>query len=177
MLILVGPSASGKTEVAQILINNYGMKRMVTYTTRPMRYGEENHVSYHFVTKEEFIALKDNDEFVETTIYNDNYYGTRKSDVTDGKIVILEPNGLKAFRKKMSDKIMSFYLVTNENTRLNRMLIRKDSLEYAKKRLENDRDAFMNIEGVDYYIENEEISLEELANKIYNIYVNKGEKK
>ena len=173
MLILVGPSASGKTEVAQILINNYGMQRMVTYTTRPMRYGEENHVSYHFVSKEEFLEIKQNDEFVETTVYNENYYGTRKSDVTDGKIVILEPNGLKAFKKEMKDSVMSFYLITTEATRLNRMLCRKDSLEYAKKRLENDKIAFENIEGVDHYIENEDISLEELGNKIYNIYVKK----
>ena len=82
MLILVGPSASGKTEVAQILISNYGMRRMVTYTTRAMRYGEENHVSYHFVSKEEFLKMKENNEFVETTVYNENYYGTKKSDVT-----------------------------------------------------------------------------------------------
>jgi len=96
-------------------------------------------------------------------------------DVTDDKIVILEPNGLKAFKNEMKDSVMSFYLITSEATRLNRMLCRKDSLEYAKKRLENDKIAFENIEGVDYYIENEDISLEELANKIYNIYVNKGE--
>ncbi len=174
MLILVGPSASGKTEVAQILISNYKMERMVTYTTRPMRYGEVNHVSYHFVTKEEFLKLKYNNEFVETTIYNDNYYGTRKKDITEDKIVILEPNGLKAFKNEMGDDVMSFYLITSEATRLNRMLCRKDSLEYAKKRLENDRLAFVNIDGVDHYIENEDISLEELANKIYNIY-KKGE--
>ena len=34
MLILVGPSASGKTEIANILINDYHMKKVVTYTTR-----------------------------------------------------------------------------------------------------------------------------------------------
>lgn len=177
MLILVGPSASGKTEVAQILINKFGMERMVTYTTRQMRYGEKNHISYHFVSKEKFLKIKENDEFVETTYYNNNYYGTKKTDVTNEKIVILEPNGLKVFKEQMPKEVKSFYLVTTSATRLNRMLCRKDSLENAKERLANDEIAFKNIEGVDYYIENEDISLEELANKIYNIYNNKGEEK
>ncbi len=174
MLILVGPSASGKTEVAQILIHDYGMERMVTYTTRPIRYGEINHVSYHFVSKEEFLKLKENDEFVETTIYNDNYYGTRKSDVSDEKIVILEPQGLKVFKEQMPNEVKSFYLVTDEATRFNRMIYRKDSIENARKRIENDKIAFDNIVGVDYYIDNQDITLDELAKKIYNIY-KKGE--
>lgn len=173
MLILVGPSASGKTEVAQILINDYGMERMVTYTTRPIRYGEINHISYHFVTEEEFLNLKKNDEFVETVVYNGNYYGTRRSDVTEGKIVILEPNGLKVFKETMPDDVTSFYLVTDEATRFNRMIYRKDSIENARKRIANDKIAFDNIVGVDYYIDNEDITLDQLAKKIYNIY--KGE--
>ena len=40
-------------------------------------------------------------------------------------------------------------------------------------RLLNDRIVFNNIEGVDYYIENEDGVLEVLAKKIYDIY--KGE--
>ena len=35
MLVLVGPSASGKTQIVQELIKNYNMKKLVTYTTRP----------------------------------------------------------------------------------------------------------------------------------------------
>ena len=166
MLILVGPSASGKTEVAQILINDYGMERMVTYTTRPIRYGEVNHVSYHFVSKEEFIQMKENNEFVETVLYNDNYYGTKKSDVTEGKIVILEPSGLKVFKEKMPKEVMSFYLVTDETTRFNRMIYRKDSIENARKRIQNDKEAFDNIVGVDHYIDNEDITLDELTEQI-----------
>ena len=76
MLILIGPSASGKTEVAKILISKYGMQRLVTYTTRKMRTGEIGGRDYHFVTVEEFLNLSEG-EFVETTFYNGNY-GSRK---------------------------------------------------------------------------------------------------
>ena len=92
MLILVGPSASGKTEIANILINDYHMKKVVTYTTRPMRVNEVAGVSYNFVTMDEFLKMKENDEFVETTFYNNNYYGTRKKDVSSEKIVVLDLN-------------------------------------------------------------------------------------
>lgn len=173
MMILVGPSASGKTEVAQVLIEKFDMEKMVTYTTRPMRVGEVNHVSYHFISKEEFLELKNNDEFVETALYNGNFYGTRKCDVKPQKIVILEPSGLKIFKEKMKDKVTSFYLIASENIRRGRMRRRQDSEEEINKRLINDRLVFNNVEGVDYYIDNEDININELAKKIYNIY--KGE--
>ena len=170
MLILVGPSASGKTEVANILINKYQMVRMITYTTRPIRVGEVDGVSYHFVTKDEFIKLKENDEFVETVFYNDNYYGTRKSDVKNNKIVILEPSGLNAFNQKMRNEVVSFYLNTNEVERINRMIYRKDKKEDIDKRIQNDRKVFKDVKDVDYIIDNENILLTDLAGKIYNIY-------
>lgn len=170
MLVLVGPSASGKTEVANILINNYGMVRMVTYTTRPMRVNEINGVSYHFVSVEEFMKLKDNDEFVETVEYNGNYYGTRKSDVEIDKIVILEPKGLHEFNNKMSDKIVSFYLEVSEVERINRMIYRQDKMEDIKKRIENDKEAFKDIDEVDFVISNEHITISELADRIYKLY-------
>lgn len=173
MMILIGPSASGKTEIAHILIDKFNMERMITYTTRPMRDGEVNHVSYHFVSKDEFLEMKKNNEFIETALYNNHYYGTKKSDVTDSKIVILEPSGLKAFKNVMGDRVKSFYLITSENIRKKRMIKRNDKEEDIIKRLLNDRIVFNNIEGVDYYIENEDGVLEKLAKKIYDIY--KGE--
>ena len=172
MLILVGPSASGKTEVANILISKYKMKRMVTYTTRPIRVNEVNGISYNFVSKDEFIDLKNNNEFVETVSYSNNYYGTRKKDVSFEKIVILEPNGLNSFKKEMPDDVTSFYLNTSEEIRKKRMFERKDNLIDIEKRINNDQIAFSNIikENIDYTINNENITLEELADKIYKLY-------
>ena len=170
MLVLVGPSASGKTEVANILINKYGMVRMVTYTTRPMRINEVNGISYHFVSVDEFMKLKDNDEFVETVEYNGNYYGTRKKDVSDDKIVILEPKGLIEFNNKMRDRIVSFYLEVSEVERINRMIYRQDNMEDIEKRIQNDKEAFKDIDDVDFTISNEHITLNDLATKIYKLY-------
>ena len=54
MLVIVGPSASGKTQMVQELIKKYKMEKLVTYTTRAMRVGEVNGKDYHFISVEEF---------------------------------------------------------------------------------------------------------------------------
>lgn len=172
MLVLIGPSASGKTEIARILIKKYKMIRMITYTTRPKRIGEINGVSYHFVSKDEFLKLRENDQFVETVCYNDNYYGTRKSDVGIDKIVILEPNGFFAFKEKMPNDIVSFYLDCCEETRRKRMRLRNDKEEDIDKRIIGDKKAFdFDHLLCDYVIENENGLLDELAEKIYKLYI------
>lgn len=173
MIVLVGPSASGKTEVANLLISKYQMRRMITYTTRLPRTGEIDGISYNFVSKEKFLEMKANDEFIETTLYNENYYGTCKNDIAYDKIVILEPNGFKAFKEKMPDKIVSFFLNTPEEVRENRMRARGDKEENISKRITNDRTSFNNIKGIDYILNNENITLEELTKKIYNMYKEK----
>ena len=59
MLVLVGPSASGKSAIVKCLESKYGIKKFITCTTRPMRVGEINGVDYFFMTKEEFAKFMD----------------------------------------------------------------------------------------------------------------------
>ena len=54
MLVLVGESASGKDYIKQTLIEEYGFKSMITYTSRPIREGEKQHSTYHFISEEDF---------------------------------------------------------------------------------------------------------------------------
>lgn len=174
MLLLIGPSASGKTEIANLLIKKYNMKKIVTCTTRTIRVGEIDKVHYNFLSKEEFNNLLDEDAFVETTTYNDNYYGTLKNDVADDKILILDPSGLNTFYRKMPNEVVSFYLETEEKIRKDRMIFRKDKEEDIEKRLNGDRTVFIkeNIDHIDYIIDSSYLTLDELADKIYHLYIN-----
>ena len=83
MIVLIGASASGKTEVAKTLIAKKGFSKIVTYTTREIRPSEVNGVDYHFVTKEKFLELKNDNFFLETTTYNNNFYGTPRAYVEE----------------------------------------------------------------------------------------------
>ncbi|MFH0993648.1 MAG: hypothetical protein V1761_04790, partial [bacterium] len=142
MLILLGPSASGKTESAKIMLNRYPISRVVTYTTRPKRVNEIDGFDYNFVTEEAFIALKGEDFFAETAIYNGYHYGTPLNQLRDDKLIILEPRGLESFMKLHVCTIVAIYLQTSESVRFERMRYRGDTREEAERRIESDRARF-----------------------------------
>ncbi|MGD9964787.1 MAG: guanylate kinase [Candidatus Izemoplasmatales bacterium] len=179
MLVLIGPSASGKTESAKIMINRYPISRVVTCTTRKKRINEIDGFDYHFLSKNKFNELKKADYFLETAIYNNNLYGTPKNELADDKFIILEPQGLKSFLEKSDCQIVAIFLKTKESTRIRRMKLRKDSPEEIKKRIKADREEFnlKNIQGLDLIIDTNEISLSKLADHIYFNYLEILEKK
>lgn len=173
MLVLTGPSASGKTEIVKILIDKYNLKKLVTYTTRPPRLGEVDGADYHFISVEEFLKLKEADEFIETTFYNNNYYGSRKSDISFEKVVILDPSGVNEFKNYLKEKIVIVYLNTPEQLRIERMRARGDASHLIERRIVNDRNTFTKqaYDHVDYIYKNEIIDLEVLTKQIYNEYL------
>ena len=54
-IVIVGPSASGKTELVNALIKKVpNSARLITMTTRPKRLNEEHEKDYFFVSRGEF---------------------------------------------------------------------------------------------------------------------------
>ena len=173
MLILVGASATGKTEIVKELVRKYGLIKMITYTTRPIRINEVNGVDYHFISKQDFLSKVENGEFVETVCYNDNYYGTLKKDVDDRKVVILEPSGLNNFYKNFSTGLVSILIETDKSIRHERMIRRGDKEENILKRLSNDDVIFnrSNMNQIDCVVQNNGNNLEEITDQIYKLYM------
>ena len=173
MIILIGPSASGKTEIAKKLISAFGYKKFVTTATRNKRVGEIDGVDYYFISVDEFKENLANNKFIETTIYNNNYYGSYKSEMSDNKVLIVEPNGLKAFQSLNDPHIISFFIDSSEDDRYERMIKRGDEINDIKRRLHNDRKLFYENIKTDFRIINKNKSLEELSNDINNLYLKK----
>lgn len=173
MIVLTGASASGKTEVAKLLNLKYNIKKVITHTTRNMRIGEKRNVDYHFVDKEKFLQMIEEDKFVEYITYNDNYYGTSKKEISDDKVVIVDPNGVKSFQNLKDDKIVFFRLIASDTTRFNRMLVRGDNLEMIKKRIANDKECFSdsNYNNIKYTIDTDKYTIEEVTDIIYSLYI------
>lgn len=172
MIILCGASASGKTEVAKLLMSKYGIKKVVTNTTRPIREGEVNDIDYHFTSKERFLELKEQDYFVETTEYNGNYYGCAKNEIGDNKCVILEPEGVGNFLKLNNPSIVTFALYASKKTRRERMTSRGDLNENIIKRLNEDEERFSitKLSFADYTIDTDDKEVEEIAILIKYLY-------
>ena len=173
MIVLAGASASGKTEVAKELAKKYGITKVITTTTRSMRVGETNGKDYFFVSKEKFELMLQEGRFVEHTLYNENLYGSTKDQIMPNRCVVIDPAGLRAYIALNDPTIVTFFLDSNEETRFKRMLLRGDKEEDAKKRVTHDRLAFRpeNIADVDFHINSETHSVEEVTDDVYNKYI------
>lgn len=174
MIILIGASASGKTEVAKKLISKHSFSKVVTYTTRAIRPTEKDGIDYHFVSMEQFIKLREEGFFLETAEYNKNFYGTPLNDIALNKVLIVEPNGYKAIKKLNDNTIISFYITDTEDNRRRHMLERGDDPVKVEERILNDRKefSFANIGTTNFVIDGGNKSITQLADEIYKKYIN-----
>ncbi|MCK5731938.1 MAG: guanylate kinase [Tenericutes bacterium] len=173
MLVLIGPSASGKTESAKIMINRYPISRVVTCTTRAKRINEIDGFDYHFFSVEEFKKLDQQGFFIETAEYNNNLYGTPKNELEDDKFIILEPQGYKSLVDINPCPIVAIFLNTEESIRMSRMKERKDKQKDINRRITSDRIDFniFNLKGLDLTIDTSNMSLSNVADRIYSEYI------
>lgn len=169
MIVLVGESASGKSSIEKYLVDNYGYSKVISYTTRSPRPNEIDGIDYHFVSVEQFLALKEQGFFAETAIYNNWHYGTAKEDCTDDKIAVLTPHGLRQISKVDGITAISFYINVSRRDRLIKILQRGDDIEEAYRRSLSDVGQFDGIEDeVDYVINNDGYikSIEEMSKEV-----------
>lgn len=172
MLVLVGASASGKSDITKILIEEYGYKKMITTTSRKPRVGEVNGVDYNFISKKVFENRIKKERFLEWVLYNDNYYGTPKKGATLDKVLIVEPDGANHIYKHEIKDTVIILLETNEDIRKDRMMERGDTLIQVIDRLEKDEGHFnkQNLKHIDFIVDTTEDTQEELALKIHELY-------
>ena len=172
MIVLAGASASGKTEVAKRLAVKYGIEKVITTTTRPIRVNEVDGRDYFFVSIERFHEMVDEEKFVEYTVYNGNMYGSTKDQIQPNKCIVIDPIGLDAYISLNDPTIVTFFLKSNEKTRYKRMIERGDSIENAKQRILNDKVAFKkeHLKSVNYKINSETSSIEEVCDEVYRLY-------
>jgi len=82
LFVITGPSAVGKTAIAGgILQTDLPVEKVITTTSRVPRPGEVNGVSYHFVNREQFQTLIQEDKMFEYAEYAGNFYGSQQADV------------------------------------------------------------------------------------------------
>lgn len=174
IIVLLGKTSSGKDTICNQLIQK-GYKKLVTYTTRPMRPGEVQDETYHFISKEEFETLISNGFFAEYTSYDTKkgtwLYGSAYDDYESESdlIVILNPSGYEQILKNLNkEDFSSFYIYSNVKTIKNRLKKRGDKKEEAERRIEADLADFKGLEGkVDHIVyNNDRNTIPEVVDKI-----------
>lgn len=95
IIIVSGPSGVGKgTILKELMRRDPTLRFSVSATTRAMRPGEAEGVSYFFVDKQGFEKMIEEGQLLEHAFYAGNYYGTPEKAVNDaleqGYNVVLE---------------------------------------------------------------------------------------
>lgn len=172
ILLIEGKSGTGKTTVAEILEEKYGLKQIKSYTTRKKRYPEEN--CHTFITQEEYDLINPED-MVAKTVFSGNRYCATKQQVEENDIYVIDPAGIKNFRDTYHGKkeIYVVYLIASKAVRHERMISRGDNEEKVQERLENDEKAFQDAELLaNIAIDTEYFTPDEIAEHIAEIFKN-----
>jgi guanylate kinase len=95
LFMVVAPSGAGKSTLVNALLAQEPTIRLsISYTTRPPRPGEQHGCEYYFTTVEDFLARRENGEFLESAEVHGNYYGTSRLLISEqmkaGTDVLLE---------------------------------------------------------------------------------------
>lgn len=97
LLVLSAPSGCGKTTILKkVMADLPGLVFSVSHTTRQPRSGEQDGRDYHFVSREQFMAIRDRQPsgFLEWAEVHGNFYGTSRQDVeallVEGMDVVLD---------------------------------------------------------------------------------------
>lgn len=117
LVVISSPSGGGKgTLIERILQTVPDLGYSVSFTTRPPRVDEVNGRDYFFVTTDEFLAMQQAGEFLESALVHGNYYGTSRlqveSELKSGQDVILEIDvqGAALVRDRESGALTIFIL-------------------------------------------------------------------
>ena len=152
MLILMGKTASGKNLARDQLVEKHHFSPIITYTTRPMRKGEVQDVTYHFISTDEFLEKINSGFFAEWKDYVTNdglwYYGTALNDcvnATDKDVIILTPDGVRDLKNNGVNAI-TMYLYSNLSTIRHRLELRGDDEKEVERRISSDMKDFKDAE-------------------------------
>jgi guanylate kinase len=129
----IGAKGTSKSTMEKLIVNrNNNIKKVISHTTREPRIGEVDGVDYHFVSREKFISLKDNNFFAEYVENRGALYGISKSELSNEEYIkcfVVDYDGLKQIRDNYGD-IFTIYLECDKHQRIQRILNRDLELNY-----------------------------------------------
>jgi len=176
LIILSGPSGVGKDTIfRQLLERGLDLKKAISATTREGRPHEVDGVNYYFKTTEEFNKLIEDNELLEWTVYNGNFYGTLKQIVEEQlvkgeKIVlVIDVQGALAIKEQYPDSLLVFIKPPNIEMLTKRLSKRGEvSQEDIKWRLERAEYEMQQMGKYDFIIENDklDVAVEELKERL-----------
>ena len=177
LLIISGPSGVGKGTLLSSVLERYDPKNVyfsVSVTTRAPRPGEREGINYHYISREEYEALKKSGGLLEWNVFCDVGYGTPfdpvKKALSEGKLVILEidVNGMRQVVKKIPEAVTVF-IAPPSFSELERRIRKRntETEEQLRKRLSTAEKELLSSDEYKYTVVND--GLEDAVDKFSEI--------
>jgi len=161
LIVISGPSGAGKGTALEHAIRTLPLRRIPTYTTRPMRSGERNGIDYEYVDEKKFFQLHEADVIFEyTRTYSRSYYGSPSAllhdDIQDPLIVELDPNGFVRVRAASARRVVGIFVTNSSESELRARLAARAQDSDIDQRIKIRTDQMVWAWIYDYVVFNED---------------------
>ena len=166
LIVIVAPSGTGKsTMIKRLLIDVTSLVESVSFTTRPMRPGEVHGKSYFFISRDEFLKRRDENEFLEWAEVHGNFYGTSKKFVEqslrEGKHLLfdLDVQGTDSMKKYFGAVANAIFISPPSVEELEKRLRHRgtENTQVINLRLGNAEKELLRKNDYDFLIYNDDI--------------------
>ncbi len=178
LIIISGTTCAGKgTVIQKLLEKHHNIELSVSYTSRPIRPGDIEDITYHFISRQQFEEMIESDAFLEYEIvHGKEYYGTPKIDVEEklrnGIDIILEIDvkGAQTIKILLPETILIFIMAPSMEIVKERIKARgAESPEQIIKRFETAYREINEINKYNYVVVND--NLDEAVKKVEAILI------
>lgn len=173
VVVLVGPSGSGKNEVARGLLEQTDcFEKLVSYTTDKKAAAQQEDW-YHYVPDRKFHEMCDSGQMFESTTYAHHSYGSKKSDVeqilASGKhvLTVMDICGAMAMKTHF-DHVITIYIKRDKKELLTAILEKRSTTADKVNRLLAIEAETKNAEICDYLVQfkNSQETIEQICKRL-----------
>ncbi len=166
LLVIAAPSGAGKSSLVNALVDvDANLVVSISFTSRALRPGEFQGREYHFVSREDFLAMRERGEFLESAEVHGNFYGTSRKwievEMRGGRDIVLEIDCQGAAQiRSMFPEVVSVFILPPSRAELERRLRDRgtDSEAEITRRMRNADEEMQRAGEFDYAIINASFS-------------------
>ena len=166
LLVVSAPSGTGKTTLCRRLVDEFDdVSFSISYTTRPLRGGEQDGVDYHFVDDATFDEMVTGDDFAEWAPVFAHRYGTSKASVEqalaagEDLVFDIDYKGGNQLMAAYPDNTVSIFVLPPSMDELERRLRSRgtDAADVVARRLHTAREELAHFGDYHYLVVNDDL--------------------